>query len=53
MDKFPKSQRPRPSCLAEIVLISFLSVIVLLGCGFLIGPLLNNIFNSVFGMGLK
>ncbi len=53
MDKFPKSQQPRPSCLVELGLISFLSVIALFGLYFLIGPLLSNIFNSVFGMGLK
>ena len=48
-----KNDERRPSCLLEAVLFVALFVATLAGLGAILGPYLDNLFQSVFGMGLK
>jgi hypothetical protein len=45
--------RKKPSCLLEIILVGILGAAALIAGAILLGPLLNNMFGNVFGMGLK
>ena len=53
IEKEKKPSPRRPSCLLEGILFFVLLVATLAGLGTILAPYLDNLLNSVFGMGLK
>lgn len=53
INPYLKRVKRRPSCLLEAIIFATLSMVTLAGVRTILGPYLDNLFDSIFGMGLK